>query len=64
MKKLKIIILCLFVVTSVNAHPHLNPSIFHELINHENLLNLLYAFVFLAIAFIIIRGKINHGKKY
>jgi len=62
MKILKIITLCFLYVPSVNAHPH--PSIFHELINHENLLNLVYAFIFLAIALFIIRRKINHGKKH
>ena len=62
MKSLKIIILCLFVVTSTSANAH--PSIFHELINHENLLNLFYTFVFLAITFMIIRRKINYEKKY
>ena len=62
MKSLKIIILCLLVVTSTSANAH--PSIFHELINHENLLNLVYAFIFLAIALFIIRRKINHGKKH
>ena len=62
MKSLKIIILCLLVVTSTSANAH--PSIFHELINHENLLNLFYTFVFLAITFMIIRRKINYEKKY
>ena len=61
MKILKIIILSVLFATSANAHPH--SHVFHELITHGKSSFIFYMFFFLLITFMIIRRKINYGKK-
>ena len=63
MKNIIMIFILLTIATSANAHL----SVFHELKNYDNFINVLNTIIILFISTIIlmvIRKKINNGKKY